>query len=244
MWTGQSNGAGYINYQRGTGFCSALRLGGYSDWRLPTLDEIRTITTTDHYDPRGERRANANVPVIPFDAGAFKGNIVTQDGYIWTSTPTGNQEVWVEGHGFPPGEIASKLTTSIGRQAICTRAMEPELIPIAQQAQVPVAVPDIATLKADALIAQAGKAYQAGDYQSSLAQAQSALLVKPGFAPAEWAVGISYGMLGQWDPAVTNLEAAKKGGDSDAKATLKWAQDGQKAAKKGQTLKEGSPTWK
>ncbi len=33
---------------------------------------------------------------------------------------------------------------------------------------------------------------------------------------------MSYSMLGKWDSAVTSLEAAKKGGDSDAKSALKW----------------------
>jgi hypothetical protein len=244
MWTGQSNGFGYINWQRGNEFCSALRLGGYSDWRLPTLTEIRSITISYHYDPNVEGRENPTYPKIPYNGAAFKGGIVAQGVYIWTSTPAGDQKVWTESYGYPAGEMISKVTTGSARQAICTRAMEPELIPIAQQAQVTSAVPDIATLKADVLLGQAEKAYQAGQYESSLAQAQSALQAKPGFASAEYAVGISYGMLGQWDSAVTNLQAAKKAGDDDAKAALKWAQDGQKAAKKGQTLKDPSPTWK
>ncbi len=54
---------------------------------------------------------------------------------------------------------------------------------------------------------------------------------------------MSYGALGQWDAAVTNLQAAKKGGDKDAKNALKWAQDGQKATKKGETIKDSNPSW-
>jgi hypothetical protein len=47
-------------------------------------------------------------------------------------------------------------------------------------------------------------------------------------------------MSGQWDLAITNLEIALKIDKDygDAKDSLKWAKDGQKAAKTGGRIKE------
>jgi hypothetical protein len=58
-------------------------------------------------------------------------------------------------------------------------------------------------------------------------------------------MGISYGMLDQWDQAVSNLQSALKIDKDyrDAETALQWAKDGLKAAKKGKQPKEPSPTW-
>jgi len=50
-------------------------------------------------------------------------------------------------------------------------------------------------------------------------------------------------MLGQWDLAVSNLQTAAKL-DKSYKSTLKWAQAGQNAAKKGQQIDADSSVWK
>jgi tetratricopeptide (TPR) repeat protein len=64
-------------------------------------------------------------------------------------------------------------------------------------------------------------------------------------ATAYWGIGISYGRLGQWDQAISNLQSALKIDKDyrDAETALKWAKDGLKAAKKGKQPKEPSPTW-
>ncbi|MGC2479629.1 MAG: tetratricopeptide repeat protein, partial [Candidatus Sulfotelmatobacter sp.] len=56
-------------------------------------------------------------------------------------------------------------------------------------------VPDLATLKPYVPLNKARLAYQAGQYQESINQAKNALWLKPDFASAYWAMGISYGML-------------------------------------------------
>ena len=65
-------------------------------------------------------------------------------------------------------------------------------------------------------------------------------------ADAYWGIGISYGMLGQWDQAIASLEAALKidKGYGDAKDSLQWAKDNQKAAKQAKTAKDKPPLWK
>jgi hypothetical protein len=46
MWTKKDNG-GDVNWQKARTYCHNLRLAGYSDWRLPTIDEL-----SDIYDPK------------------------------------------------------------------------------------------------------------------------------------------------------------------------------------------------
>ncbi len=48
MWAGKDNGKA-VNWQRAKKYCRDLRLTGYSDWRLPTIDELQEI-----YDTRTE----------------------------------------------------------------------------------------------------------------------------------------------------------------------------------------------
>jgi hypothetical protein len=45
MWAGQDNGSD-VNWTRAKDYCATLQLGGYSNWRLATIDELAGI-----YDP-------------------------------------------------------------------------------------------------------------------------------------------------------------------------------------------------
>jgi tetratricopeptide (TPR) repeat protein len=242
MWAGQQTQKA-MTWQEATNYCAALQLGGYSGWRLPTVIEMSSITdyTRDEHHSYLE----------------FKDGISAFS--AWTSTLPDDQHAWFvrigEAVEIPSFErflvngpdtnhLKGKLTTRWGG-ALCTRPMEADLLQIAKDAQVSSPVPDMVTLKAYVVLNKARAAYGAGQYQESLAQAQNALQMKPGLAPAYWGIGISYGMLGQWDLAVTNLETALKidkkyGG---AKNSLKWAKEGQQAAKKNKAPKAQSPQW-
>ena len=46
MWTREDNGSGDIDWDQARGYCASLILGGYSDWRLPEIDELERL-----YDP-------------------------------------------------------------------------------------------------------------------------------------------------------------------------------------------------
>jgi hypothetical protein len=48
MWAGKDNGKD-VDWQKATKYCRGLRLAGYSDWRLPTIDELKGI-----YDKNAE----------------------------------------------------------------------------------------------------------------------------------------------------------------------------------------------
>ena len=129
---------------------------------------------------------------------------------------------------------------------LCVRPIDADILQLAQDAQVSHPIPDLLTLKANAPLNRARLAYQAGRYQDAVTQSQGALAIKPDLADAYWGIGISYGMLGQWDQAIGSLEAALKidNNCNNAKTALKWAKDGLNAAKKGKQPKELSPTWK
>ncbi|MGO9318376.1 MAG: DUF1566 domain-containing protein [Terracidiphilus sp.] len=199
---------------------------------------------------------------------AFKGGIsVTFPLSIWSSTRVGDKQAYVvtpsgnwgdkydyfaRGGKVLPVNMAQDHANLLGLHAsptyvsaLCTRPMEAEILQIARDAQANRPVPDLLTLKAYIPLAKARLKYRTRRYRESIKQARNALLIKPDFAPAFWAIGISYGRLGQWNLAITNLETALKidKGFDDAKDSLKWAKKGQKAAKSGDILSAQSPQW-
>src|ERR1035438_5092015 len=90
MWTGQSSFQlrGAMNWSDASSYCSSLTLGGFSGWRLPTLEEMRgaeylfpvTVTDKDGFEQT-------------VDYLGFKGNVQTaQATRIWTSSTAGDQQ--------------------------------------------------------------------------------------------------------------------------------------------------------
>jgi hypothetical protein len=264
MWTGQSSFQlrGALAWDDAGNYCSSLTLGGFSGWRLPTLDEMRRA---EYFFPVTERDKNGFDQTV--DYLAMKGGISTsQATRVWTSTPAGDQQYVsvfmgppdVFGLLFKPKQWGTILDparanahervskVSDRNAVLCVRAIDPDLLQIAKDAQVSQPVPDLVTLKANVPLNKARQAFQARDYQAAIAQAQSALAIKPNLAPAYWGIGISYGSLGQWDQAISNLESALKidKGYGDAKDSLQWAKGNQKAAKHGKIAKDKPPLWK
>jgi hypothetical protein len=243
MWTGHGYAGSKVQgmtWQEADGYCSSLQLGGYSGWRLPTADEVTAITYSRHVETSYGNR-------IPYDILSLKGGIEgaypTTLPSTWTSTHFGNYQASY-GPDFPVAPFDQMLLASKG-SALCVRVMESDLLQLAKDVQVVRPVLDIPSLKASLPLAKAQLAYQKGQYQESIAEVKDALLLKPDFAVAYWGIGISYGMLGQWDLAITNLETALKLDKNyrDAEDSLKWAQEGQKAAKRGKSPKTQSPPW-
>jgi hypothetical protein len=69
--TGASSACQNVNGDTADHYCKSLNMGGYSDWRLPTIDELKSIVDD----------TQTTAPYIPT---AFK-NIATDYGY-WSST--------------------------------------------------------------------------------------------------------------------------------------------------------------
>jgi hypothetical protein len=81
------------DYDNAEAHCKALRLGGFSDWRLPTLDELQTIVDRSRYSPA-------------IDTNVFN----TNAGWTWTSdeykgNPGPSGSVWIV--GFYGGLVGS-----------------------------------------------------------------------------------------------------------------------------------------
>ena len=245
-WLGLHNG---LNWQQANDYCSSLQLAGVTGWRLPTVDELKVLTEEKWVEADIVEADNTIVPsqikeiLFKIDINTFDLSIA-----IWTSTPSQSdpKSAWmVDIPGNPKtGSYLADSTNKTG-VAICVRPMEPDLLQTAKAAEVDHPVPDIQTLQTFIPLNNARLAYQAGNYQQSITNAQTAISLKASPAIAYWGIGISYGRLGQWDQAIANLQTSLKidKNYSNANIALKWAKNGRKAAKKEKQPKEPPPKW-
>jgi tetratricopeptide (TPR) repeat protein len=255
-----------LNWQQAHDYCAALKLGALGGWRMPSLNEFRAITEVRdtavtsaafYGEPRDLAAMDNRNASGQYDSLYFKSGInVFGNMMIWTSTlsQTDPKSAWLVeiGAAWPvkknSAEIPSIYTADMTYSfmgAICVRSMEPDIAAAAAVAQVFIPVPDLQTLQTFIPLNNARLAYQAGNYQQSIAQAQLALSLKADPATDYWGIGISYGRLGEWDQAIASLQSALAIDKNFAAAetALKWARDGLKAAKKGKLPKEPNPTW-
>jgi hypothetical protein len=161
--------------------------------------------------------------------------------------PSDSKSTWEAALDSVPAPFARSWFSTIEMTqeypgAICVRPMEPDLL---QAAKVTHPVADLQALQTYIPLNKARLAYQSGNYQESITQAQTAVSLKADPATAYWGIGISYGRLGKWDQALTNLQSALNldKNYADAKSALKWAKDGQKVARKNKQPKEKDPEW-
>ena len=76
MWTIQDNGKD-IDWHQANQYAGQLRLGGYSDWRLPTIDELEKL-----YDPQNSSAIKIRTP---FRLTGY---------WVWSSTKEGSGSAW------------------------------------------------------------------------------------------------------------------------------------------------------
>jgi hypothetical protein len=102
MWTIEDNGRD-INWHEANEYAKKLRLGGYSDWRLPTIKELEKL-----YDPKESERKNIRKP--------FR----LTNWWVWSSTMEGSDSAW--GFSFYSGERnRARLGASGVPRALCVR---------------------------------------------------------------------------------------------------------------------------
>jgi hypothetical protein len=209
MWSKQPKRS--LKFQAAVQYCTDLRLGGYSDWRMPTIVELDTATvnTTVYHTPKkgGSR---------PEIAVSFVWGKAPLSGYVWSSTSDASKRMVVE--DIDAGGHAEQGPTASFLEGIsytfCVRSSAGDRATPQIQAQQAVSVSQTAS--------------QVGNYPGALDFAKQALALDPGSADALDALGVAEGHLGQWADAVTQIEAALKvnGKNAGYKADLKWAKKG------------------
>jgi hypothetical protein len=78
MWTRKDNGYA-LRWQPAAEYCRSLQLAGFSDWRLPSIDELKRI-----YNPN----ATAPCGAQGYKSCQIKGGIRLTSGVVWSSSST------------------------------------------------------------------------------------------------------------------------------------------------------------
>ena len=107
MWTARDNGKD-VNWLGAVGYCQHLSLAGFSDWKIPTLDELSTLFAGE-YHSAGGIHIRASIALS------------TKAGRVWSGTKITEHTVWhlSFGNGFVEGVVA---THALDERAICVRA--------------------------------------------------------------------------------------------------------------------------
>jgi hypothetical protein len=80
MWAGKDNGRD-VNWKKAVTYCHDMRLAGYFDWRLSTIDELQGI-----YDDSGYAAPSPAKGVEWSLAGKPKGGLLLTGNHHWSST--------------------------------------------------------------------------------------------------------------------------------------------------------------
>lgn len=121
MWAGKDNGKD-VTWGKAVKYCRDLRLAGYSNWRLATLDELASLVYKS--SPSPERVGNSET--FSINVGRrVRGNLFLT-GDPWSS----NRELDRFGHPYGPGWFFNFITSKPSydlqlfrntRYALCVR---------------------------------------------------------------------------------------------------------------------------
>jgi Protein of unknown function (DUF1566) len=122
MWAGKDNGED-VNWQKASEYCSNLRLAGYSDWRLATIDELEGVYEWNANAPGEIPQSDKHEALVyTFD---IKGNIFLT-GDPWSSDPIDDNPGHPAKNGWYFNFNRGKrnfdaLRIALGRRALCVR---------------------------------------------------------------------------------------------------------------------------
>jgi hypothetical protein len=102
-WTVKDNGSSVSPNQAGD-YCRSLRSGGYSDWRLPTIEELEAL-----YDSKLSKQYKA------------KGPIELGDSCVLSGTTNSSGEVWSFCFNYGGRSLASGSGCGNSGRALCAR---------------------------------------------------------------------------------------------------------------------------
>jgi hypothetical protein len=74
MWTIEPNGQN-VNRETANKYCQGVKLGGYADWRLPTIDELQAV-----YDPQATTAFRIKSPLQLKSCCLWSSTVLVEDG--------------------------------------------------------------------------------------------------------------------------------------------------------------------
>jgi hypothetical protein len=119
MWAGKDNGKD-VRWKKAVNYCRDLRLGGYSDWRLATIEELQGI-----YDKNAEAPGLAGPHRDEPFTFHVKGNLFLT-GDQWSMSRTSDERGRATGYAwyfnFNEGrQMTDELSFSTNKHALCVR---------------------------------------------------------------------------------------------------------------------------
>ena len=119
MWTRKDNGFA-LQWQPAAEYCRSLQLGGYADWRLPAIDELRKI-----YNPNAGVACGSNGNM----SCQIKGRIQLTSGVVWSSS-RGERPQFMRGFVFRDAGEPRKHVVELDKRgagfdrALCVRSSD------------------------------------------------------------------------------------------------------------------------
>jgi formylglycine-generating enzyme required for sulfatase activity len=103
LWTVEDNGND-LSWNQANNYCESLTLGGHTDWRLPTIDELEGL-----YDGKLSKQYKASGPIDLTGAS------------VWSGTRNATGDAWSFNFGFGGKSVAPTggACGTVGR-ALCT----------------------------------------------------------------------------------------------------------------------------
>jgi hypothetical protein len=102
-WTVKDNGED-VGWNQARGYCESMELDGFTDWRLPTIDELKTI-----YDKSQSKRYKA------------KGPIELEMATIWSSSTNNVGDVWSLNFSYGGKSLSPTSGCSSSGRTLCVR---------------------------------------------------------------------------------------------------------------------------
>jgi hypothetical protein len=78
IWAVKDNNSD-VNYTQARDFCSNLRVGGFSDWRLGSIDELDAL-----FDSKSKQPFKIKGPIQLGASGVWSGTALPSGGEVWT----------------------------------------------------------------------------------------------------------------------------------------------------------------
>lgn len=184
MWLRRDNFAD-VDFDQANQYCRNLTAGGFSDWRLPKIEELQPLVDTENtrtMAPSDEALSLDDKPGAHLYPAGNRWNykitsrIHLSGPALWTSNPgksTGHQMTFLQFIGSPDEERVT--SAKLGLRALCTR--DPRNAPPVVQNATASLPPVPKTF--DQYKDEAVNYYAKGDYDNSIKSFQAALALKP-----------------------------------------------------------------